>query len=332
MRVEGRSLNAAFYLPETRQTLRLEPVPDEERRLLERVVGGETLRVRPRARIGSVTREEIDAAWPAGPVSGALELLDRPTPTLAGSQRTIDARVRNTGSRSWSGGADAVPRVFVTSSWRDAEGRPVPECSLWTPLPAPVEPGADDVVPVHWRAPERPGVYALAFALVHDGVAWLGDEATAVVEVVPQRRFAVVGADAEHVAVVLEHLPEAEPVLLRRTPAAGPYVEAPDARAYLFDDAPPTRVGFASALLRRMLVLTTAAVAYRCGRVPQLRRGGAEALVALRSCRALLVLPGNDESSRRERWSRLALLLAAWVLNVRVLYDPETLMRLLETT
>src|SRR5204863_2641795 len=122
------------------------------------------------AAIERVGREEIDALWPErlGAQDGTLEIVEEPRTLTAGEQHAVDVLVRNTGSATWQWGRDAEPAVRC-ASWWDADDRTT---AVWTPLPAPVEPGGSAVVPVHVRAPSDPGTHVLHIDLVHEGVRW----------------------------------------------------------------------------------------------------------------------------------------------------------------
>jgi hypothetical protein len=325
MRVGGRALNVAFYLPECRRDPVLTPVTREERQLLERVVSAQAAASPPRARIESVTGAEIDAHWPSGTIDGSVELLEDGASMIAGSQTTLDARVRNTGDRRWSGGRDAVPPVYVAARWLSG-GREIEGSALWTPLPAPIAAGASDDVPVHLRAPEAPGEYSVVVRLVHDGTGWLGTEAVTVMQVEPRCRFAILGeAEPSWLLGVLERVPEAEPVLLTRTPERGSYTQAHDTRAFLFDGAPRGRFAFGSVLVARTALLLGAALVRKRG----LPRSGAEFLDALAGCRVLVVRRETRDQSRRERWSRCAAVSVARVLRVPVTSETSEALRLL---
>jgi hypothetical protein len=300
MRIGGRAFNYAFYVPELRGQPPLAPLPDDERRHVESVLAAGPRPGPPTATTEEATRGQIDRHWPAGGAAvndGRLELVAAPRGLAAGEERTVDVRVRNSGAATWGWGRDAVPEVRVGSRWLDAAGRELAELEIHTPFPAPLAPGGDDLVPVHVRAPEAPGDYRLSIGLILEHVGWFGDPVACDVTVRARRRIAVVGDDdaVADVAAVLAEIPELELVRLRRTPATAPggYPEAPDGRAYLFDDAPAGRLAFPAALLWRSARL-------RAGPTPARAAG---LVAALRGCELLAVGGLDGPEQRRERWA-----------------------------
>jgi hypothetical protein len=117
-----------------------------------------------------------------------------------------------------------------------------------------------------------------------------------------RRRVALAGhVTPELVLRLIEHDPDVEPLLLRRSPAASTcegYAEAPDCRSYLFDDAPRGHLAFAVTLAWRSLRLLAGTPA-----------GAAAFVAALRGSTRLAVADAEQPEQRRERW---ALRLVAW--------------------
>ena len=111
-------MNFAFYLPESRESVRLEPVPADERALIDSVLGADAPSGAETAEITNVTRTEIDAVWPESELTrhaGRLELLDGTDRLVAGEQRTFDVRVWNDSDATWPWGCDCVPEVRLGS-------------------------------------------------------------------------------------------------------------------------------------------------------------------------------------------------------------------------
>jgi hypothetical protein len=321
MRIAGRAYNVSVYLPETRADPPLAELPGEERAHVEAVLAAAEPSGPTVATVDHGSREEIDRLWSqsdTSPPEGRLELLQRPREIIASTRRTLDVRVHNQSGALWPWGDDCLPRIRVASQWAGEE-------PTWTLLPAPIEPGASDVVPVHVHAPDKPGRRRLELRLVEEHVGSFGEPAAIDVDVVPQRRVALLGAQGHvsTIARILEEIPEIEIVLLRRSPSLGPggYAEAPDARSYLFDGTPSGRLGFAAAALWRSLRL-------RVGPTPA---RAAPFLAALRGCE-LLVLAGTDgPPQRRERWAtRVASATASGHgIPVAETVDPAEILRLL---
>jgi hypothetical protein len=328
LRSGGRALNFAFYLPERRADAVLAPVPGDERAHIDSVLAAGAPAGPPRASVEKASRAEIDRFWPLtepDAQAGRLDLLERALSLFAGERRTLDVRVHNTGSATWPWGWDGVPQIRVASRWYDATGEEVPGSRIWSALAAALRPGECELVPAHVEAPAEPGRYRIAIDLVQEHVRWLGVPVGCDVIVRPRRRLAVAGPDDAVAGLtrLLEEIPELELVRLRRTPATAPagYPEAPDCRAYLFDDAPRGRLGFVAALLWRSLRL-------RIGPVP---RRAAPFVEGLRGCELLVVAGMDGPAERRERWAADVTARKARSLGVRVAAgrDPDALLPLL---
>src|SRR5207248_3092166 len=93
MRIGGRALNFAFYVPELRHDPRLARLPPEERAHVEAVLAAARPSGHARAKVSKVTREEIDAHWPATAPEAQAGRLGR-----------------RAGARAGAGDAGAVPR------------------------------------------------------------------------------------------------------------------------------------------------------------------------------------------------------------------------------
>ena len=326
LRVAGRALNVAFYLPEARADAVLAPVPDDEREHIEAVLRAAPATGPPRATTETVSPAELDRLWPMsdpGAQDGRLELLERPATLVAGEERAVAVRVHDTGRAAWPWGPDGAPEVRVGSRWYDAAGRELRDCEVHSPFPAPLLPGDAEIVPVHVRSPGTPGAYRLELGLVQQHVRWFGEAVGLEIVVRPQRRVAVVGDDEAVAAVagILEEIPELELVRLRRSPDSRPggYPEAPDARAYLFDGAPAGRIGFFATVLWRSLRL-------RVGPTPSSAGG---LVAALRGTELLAVAGLDGPDQRRERWSLRVVERLARSLGVPVARsgDPAELLR-----
>jgi hypothetical protein len=328
MRIAGRALNVAFYVPELRNDPLVEALPDAERDHVEAVLGAGPQAGERRAALETATREEIDRLWPldeSGALAGRLELVDRPHTLTAGEERKFEVLVHNTGAATWAWGEDAVPEVRVGACWFDVSGGELPELEIHTPLAASLAPGETARLPVQVRAPETQGRYHVRVDLIHEHVKWFdaGDECEVAVQ--SQRRIAVTGGDETvgDVAAILLVLPELEIVRLRRTPSVAPggYREAPDYRGYLFDDAPSGRLGFIGTLLWRRLRL-------RLGPTPTRAQQTAD---ALRGAELLVLATDDAPAERRERFARETLARSARALGLAIAEstDPDELALLL---
>jgi hypothetical protein len=197
LRIAGRALNEAFYLPETRPDARLAQVPPADFALIERMLSV------PRSGTGSssisvplATREEIDRfwkdrSWPESLERGRVEVVSAVEPLAAGERKLVDARVHNLGIETWPWGKLARPPIRVGYHWYSATGEVVDYAGTWTPLPADLAPGEACLVPLSVDAPSEPGDYLFQVELVHEGVRWFGAGPRLEVRVSPQPRLAL---------------------------------------------------------------------------------------------------------------------------------------------
>jgi len=193
----GGPLNHTLYLPERTHTRAPQPVPPEDRVLIDHVLAGTTVDTAVPAadldRIPLVPDDEIDAL--AGPptLAGALPddayrarlaLADHEDRRLApGERRPLYVRVTNAGGVRWPWGLDHEPLIRVAHHWRDADGAVVQQEGLRSPFPVAVDPGETVVVPVWVDAPSAEGTYLLDVDLVHEHVRWFDDPLTVEVRV-----------------------------------------------------------------------------------------------------------------------------------------------------
>lgn len=193
----GGSLNHTLYLPERSHTRPPQPVPAEDRVLIDHVLAGTrvTAEPLPADAVPLVDDEEIDAL--AGPPAAAstaalpddaykvrLGLADHEDRRLApGERRPLYVRVTNAGGTPWPWGLEQEPQVRVAYHWRHAGGEMLQYEGLRSPFPVTVGPGDTVVVPVWVDAPEAPGRYLLDVDLVHEHVRWFDDPLTVELEV-----------------------------------------------------------------------------------------------------------------------------------------------------
>ncbi len=221
LRVAGRPMNEAYYVPESRDAP-IASVPSEDAELVRAVrEAPEPARVEPPA-LAAAGRDEIDAHWSARPLPdeayGAQLEAVPPDPFAAGEVRAVDVRVTNRGSETWRHGRDGLPEIRLSSE-------NLPD-ALRTPLPHDLAPGETALVPVSVRAPDEPGRHAITLDLVHEGHRWFRCGAEVVLDVLPRRRAVVLvgqppGDEAFDAQVdeLLEGLdPELEPLLVGPKP------------------------------------------------------------------------------------------------------------------
>jgi hypothetical protein len=222
MRIGGRSHNHAFYVPELTPEPRIAPVPPDEHAAIERVLsgGGRHERHDP-PRLLVATAADVDAVWPGpslrlGALHGRIEASSPPATLRARVQETVDVTITNESEATWRWGKDARPPIRLAYSWsRDGEAVTEP-MALRTVLPADLEPGASQVVPVHVVPPAEPGRYELRLELVHEGVEVFAQSAPLELGVEPRERVALVGEPEEviRLLVQLSAPPYVEPVIV----------------------------------------------------------------------------------------------------------------------
>ena len=341
MRVAGLAHNGGFYLPELSPGARTSRVPRPDLRLI-RTVLAEPLPVAG-TRQGSVrrvSREEVDALWPGEPYDRSLytATLTR-VDTLARlpvlGRHTVTVAVENLSGRMWGRGSQASPLIQVGTRWLGEDGDLV-EDGIHTPLPADLPSGDSLDVPVHLRAPRRPGSYRLSIDLVHEHVRWFGSALEWTVHVVPAHRIALIGGGQplEDALDRLQLEPELEPVILGRdeTITSGRYghEHAPGLGGYLLagiDD----RIG---PVELAHLVVRTARLLRRARRLraakpsAPLPNGAEECLTSLTSCERLHVI-GPDwrdgAALTRQLWRLAATAAAARRLGLAVESEPDAL-------
>jgi hypothetical protein len=203
----GGPLNDVLYRPERSHTRPPQPVPAEDRALIDHVLAGTTVAepagsgAGTRARTGPapagiplVDDAEIDAlagtspgtaeALGDGAYRAQLALAEHEDRRLApGERRPLYVRVTNDGDTRWPWGLDQDPQIRVAYHWRDAGGTVLTFEGLRSPLPVAVGPGETAIVPVWVDAPGEPGDYLLDVDLVHEHVRWFDAPLTVEVRV-----------------------------------------------------------------------------------------------------------------------------------------------------
>jgi len=196
-RVAGLPLNEAFYLPELRDPP-TEEVPPEDLGLIALVLTGQAGGT-PRAALGAVTREKVDAFWAGREYGheGSVALREALPPLTAGGTDSVDVEVENTSAGDWP--CDGPIRIG--SRWlRDGE---VVDGSR-AQLPETLAPSVPAIVPLQLAGPPVGGRWTLEIAFVHEGVEWFGEGVRIEVDVAP-------GPSAEAAEPEAEPGPEAPP-------------------------------------------------------------------------------------------------------------------------
>jgi inositol phosphorylceramide mannosyltransferase catalytic subunit len=174
----GGRLNEAFYLPELRETLKLHPVPEEDRVAITRALAGSApVSAASVENVPLVSLEEMDRMWEGRTVGADAYRASiephEPALSLAPSeQRHVVMRVRNEGSERWPANLDEQPQIRLSYRWRNPDG------SVHTPegprsvFPRAVNPGESILAPLHVDAPAAAGEYVLEVDVVHEDVRW----------------------------------------------------------------------------------------------------------------------------------------------------------------
>ena len=327
-RVGGGPMNHIFYLPEHRQGLRTEPLPEADAALVQAVLSATASGWgAPLAAVSAAADDEVDRLWAGRSLSdddrkASLKWLDTPERMMTGEHRAFDLQVGNRGGAIWPWGKHAEPGVRLAFQWLDKDGELLVSGS-WSTLPADLAPGETQVVPLHVDGPPRSGRYRLRVDLIQEHVGWFGAPIECDVEVTPRLRVALSGTDeavARTLLQLAEEAPEFEPLVVssERTPRFGP-PQSPDLRAYLFDGTLHGHLHDFAVLATRTWSLVRAARSMATG-VPArpLLRGAQPFLEELGACSHLLLVGETDRFGTREIWLQFGVVAAARELGVDV--------------
>ena len=339
MRIGGLAHNHGLYLPELQTDLALAAVPREDQETIDAVMAGECApSPAPRnAKLVYATESQVDQRWPGKPFTprlhrGSLSVTRAPAPMTAGVQQTVDVWVTNDGDRTWRWGEDGRPEIRLGYRW-SKDGHPAAEpLALRTPLPADLNPGERQLVPVHVRPPQEPGVYQLELDLLHEGVRRFGLGVIDDVAVSARPQLAVIG-EPDSVVRMLHQLgpaPSVEPVVVLRDDVDrsryGDYRCVPGPRGYLLGGTDDSRnLWLLVPLLTRSCRLVIAARRARNSARDTTASYG-QLLRQLRQSDALVVC-GTDwlpsAAAGREWWRLITTMFVARTIGVPVLYAPS---------
>jgi inositol phosphorylceramide mannosyltransferase catalytic subunit len=175
----GARLNEAFYLPELRDSLELDKVPEEDRAAIAQALDPSP-RPTQKAQVEHVpfvSLAEMDCLWEGRAVSEdayrARIELGESSPSLAPSeQRHMYFVVHNEGSEHWPAQLDAKPAIRLSYRWLDSEGNVLIPEGHRSAFTRPVEPKQSILTPLHVEAPPLAGTYLLEVDVVHEDVRW----------------------------------------------------------------------------------------------------------------------------------------------------------------
>ncbi len=176
--VGGGRLNEAFYLPELRKSLHIQPVPEEDHAAIAHALatsGGATTRDdgNPavlgvegprRALAGSVVHEV--------PLSARIEAYEPTVSFTPVETRAILVYVTNLGAERWPASLEQTPQIRLGCRWLQTDGAPLEETGPRSPFPRPVQPGDRVLAAVHAQAPAQVGDYLLEVDVVHEHLRW----------------------------------------------------------------------------------------------------------------------------------------------------------------
>lgn len=100
-------------------------------------------------------------------VHAAIERHYAPAGLIAGAQRFINLRLRNTGTEPWSSRTSPFAVTAASRFHRRSFGRRSATAPVYTPLPIDIEPGRAITLPVEVTAPTKPGRYLMELGLFH---------------------------------------------------------------------------------------------------------------------------------------------------------------------
>jgi hypothetical protein len=342
-RVAGLPMNDAYFLPEHRDSIRLEPIDAADRDVVSGILELEPwpTRAPPERSLRTATREEIDTRWHGAPAvdglyRGSLELPHAVEAFVVGEERPVVVRVANAGTHVWPHGEVGWPSIHVSYRWLDETGGVSVGEGLRTALPATLPPGASLLASVDVASPPQPGRHTLVLDLVHEHVRWFGCAVETTVDVRPSPCVAILGenerAALDAAATLAEIAPAVRPLVLASSPGElserHGYGCAPEARAYVLGARPSRNRALAlGGALARASALVAAAGLRRLGATPRLAApGGASFLDGLAGADALLVV-GNGTlggaRGEREALQQRAAILAARGLGLTVVVLPD---------
>ena len=333
-RVAGLPMNDAYFLPEDRDDVRVEPIDPADAQTVARVLALEpSPEPRPPvSRLRVASRDEVDAHWHGAPATeamyrGSLELRDDVPPFVAGEERGVVVRVVNQGTHTWPPGGVGWPAIGVTYRWLDGDGEIVVADGLRTPLPAALPPGRRLLVSADVLAPSVSGRHVLVLDLLHEHVRWFGRELTVPVEVRHALCLAILGEDdlaAAAAAALAQVAPAVRPLLLtaspERTTEGRGYAAASDARTYVLGKGGTGRVRAGLGAVARATALVADAGLERLGARPRLAApAGVAFLEALGEAGGLLVVARAHPPGEREALQERAAMLAARTLGLETI-------------
>ena len=110
----------------------------------------------------------------AGATLLAIYTAQPPASAPAGGAIGVPVTVANAGTDTWN--ATGPNPVNLSYHWTDLGGKAIVWDGARTLLPAPVAPGASVTLNASVTTPATPGIFALKFDLVQEGVSWFSGQ------------------------------------------------------------------------------------------------------------------------------------------------------------
>ena len=192
LRAVGMPMNAAYYLPELRESPCLARVPAPDLELITRIasVEFEDAALGGSPAVEHATRDRIDRYWERRHIAESAyraRIVVSPGPhvIVAGEQGSMDVAVENLGDETWPwDGGRRYPQIRLGYRIFDQGGRVIVAEGVRTSFPADVPPRGRTIVPAQIVGPRAPGEYTVEFDLVHELVRWFGCAARSTFNVV----------------------------------------------------------------------------------------------------------------------------------------------------
>jgi hypothetical protein len=177
----GGRMNEAYYLPELRDSLKLQAVPDEDRASIARVLAAKSAADPGQIieNVPFVSLMEMDRYWEERPVaeSAYRARIEPCEPTVSltpAESRAVFLYVSNDGTERWPPRLEEEPRIRLGYRWLNLDGSPHTDDGPRSPFPRYVGPGERVLAPLDVVAPTDPGEYILEADIVHEDVRWFG--------------------------------------------------------------------------------------------------------------------------------------------------------------
>lgn len=179
MMLGDEPFNQAWYLPEARPVpLRLAAVPARDAAAMREILGTSLESDATPLQLPVTPLAKIDEHWAAKPwPEDAYRVRLTPDDSEIefddSGDATLLVRVANDGSETLPSAIAIAPLIRISYHWLDANGALVIHDGVRTPLPGPIAPGEQMLVPICVKTPGA-GAWILELDLVNESVRWFG--------------------------------------------------------------------------------------------------------------------------------------------------------------